>query len=77
MTKNTIIITTVGLVIGTAEALLYYNLGKNAGGKFTYNIPPTKEFLKTVGVVLVTSILTAGISGMIESRFNDEEKQTV
>lgn len=76
MNKNAIIITTVGLVIGTAEALLYYNLGKSSGGKFTYKIPPTKEFLKTVGVVLVTSMLTAGISGMIESRFNDKEKQT-
>ncbi len=76
MNKNAIIITTVGLVIGTAEALLYYNLGKSSGGKFAYKIPPTKEFLKTVGVVLVTSVLTAGISGMIESRFNDEKKQT-
>ena len=34
MNKNAIIITTVGLVIGTAEALLYYNLGKSSGGKF-------------------------------------------
>lgn len=76
MNKNAIIVTSVGLVIGVAEALLYYNLGKSAGGKFAYNIPPTKEFLKTVGVVLVTSVLTAGISGMIESRFEDEKKQT-
>jgi len=75
MNKNTIIITTVGLIIGTAEALLYYNLGQSAGGKFTYKMPPRSEFFKTVGVVLVTSILTAGISGFIESRFNDEEKQ--
>ena len=76
MNKNAIIVTSVGLVIGVAEALLYYNLGKNAGGKFAYNIPPTKEFLKTVGIVMFTSILTAGISGFIESRINNEEKQT-
>lgn len=76
MSKNAIIVTSVGLVIGIAEALLYYNLGQSAGGKFSYKIPPTKEFLKTAGVVLVTSMLTAGISGFIESRFNEEEKQT-
>jgi hypothetical protein len=75
MKKNTIIIATVGLIIGTAEALLYYNLGKNAGGKFSYKVPPTKEFLKTLGVVLVTSLLTAGISGMIESRINKTENE--
>ncbi len=75
MKKNTIIITAVGLIIGTAEALLYYNLGKNAGGKFSYKVPPAKEFFKTLGVVLVTSILTASISGMIESRFNRKENE--
>ena len=75
MKKNTIIVTTVGLIIGTAEALLYYNLGKNAGGKFTYRVPSTKEFFKTVGVVLVTSMLTATISGFIESRINKKENE--
>jgi len=75
MNKNTVIVTSVGLVIGVAEALLYYNLGKNAGGKFAYNIPPTKEFFKTVGVVLVTSLLTAGISGFIESMLEEKKKQ--
>lgn len=76
MNKNAIIITSVGMVIGLAEALLYYNLGQSAGGKFTYKIPPTKEFFKTAGVVLITSILTAGISGLIESRFQEEKRQT-
>ncbi|MFY9308619.1 MAG: hypothetical protein WAQ28_06140 [Bacteroidia bacterium] len=76
MKKNAIIITSVGMVIGIAEALLYYNLGQSAGGKFSYKIPPTKEFLKTAGIVLITSMLTAGISGFIESRFNEQEKQT-
>lgn len=76
MNKNAIIVTSVGLVIGIAEALLYYNLGQSAGGKFSYKIPPTKEFLKPVGVVMVTSMLTAGISMAIESRMQDEKKQT-
>ncbi|HSH64669.1 MAG TPA: hypothetical protein VLB84_02475 [Bacteroidia bacterium] len=75
MNKNAIIVTSVGMVIGVAEALLYYNLGQSAGGKFAYKIPPTKEFFKTVGVVLVTSILTAGISAFIESRFEEDKKQ--
>jgi hypothetical protein len=75
MKKNTIIITAVGLIIGTAEALLYYNLGKNAGGKFSYKVPPTKEFFKTLGVVLITSVLTASISGLIESRIERNENQ--
>lgn len=75
MKKNTLIITLVGLIIGTAEALLYYNLGKSSGGKFSYKIPPTKEFFKTVGVVLVTSLLTAGISSMIETQINKNENQ--
>ena len=76
MNKNTVIITSVGMVIGIAEALLYYNLGQSAGGKLTYKIPPTKEFLKTAGLVLLTSILTAGISGFIESRFQEDKRQT-
>lgn len=76
MNKNTVIVTGVGLVIGVAEALLYYNLGKHSEGKFKYSIPPTKELMKTIGVVLVTSLLTAGISGLIESRFSQDEKKT-
>lgn len=77
MNKNAVIITTVGLIIGTAEALIYYNLGQTTGGKFAYKIPPRKELLKTVTVVLISSILTAGISGFIESRFQEDKKQTV
>lgn len=76
MNKNAIIITAVGLVIGTAEALIYYNLGQTTGGKFTYRIPPGRELLKTATVVLISSILTAGISGFIESRFQEDKKET-
>jgi hypothetical protein len=74
MNKNAVIVTTVGLVIGVAEALLYYNLGQSQGGQFAYKIPPKRELLKTIGVVLVTSILTAGISGFIESQFQEDKK---
>ena len=75
MNRNAIIITSVGMVIGVAEALIYYNLGQNAGGKFTYRIPPRNELLKTASIVLVTSIMTAGISAFIESSLRKEEKQ--
>lgn len=76
MSKKAVIVTGVGLVIGLAEALLYYNLGKSSGGKFTYKIPPPGEFFKTMGVVLVTSLMTAGISVLIESRLDDHDKKT-
>ena len=72
--NKTIIVSTVGLVIGVAEALLYYNLGQSAGKKFSYKLPPKKEFLKTVSVVMVTSVLTAAISSGIESWLAPEEK---
>jgi hypothetical protein len=77
MKKKTIIITAVGLVLGTAEALLYYNLGKSTGGTLKYQIPPGKELLKTVGLVLITSLLTASLSGFIESRLTKKENQPV
>lgn len=73
MNKNAIIVTTVGLIIGTAEALLYYNLGQNQGQKFAYRIPPSGELVKTISLVLLTSVLTAGISGFIESRLTHKE----
>lgn len=74
MKKNVVIVTAVGLILGTAEALLYYNLGKSTGGKFQYRVPPTKELLKTVSLVFITSILTASLSGFIESKLNKKEK---
>lgn len=74
MKTGTVIVTTVGLVIGVAEALLYYNLGQSVGKKFAYKLPPKREFLKTIGVVMVTSILTAAISSGIEGWMTPEEK---
>ncbi len=68
-TRNMLIITAAGFVIGTAEALIYFNLGESKAKKnkkFTYKIPPTKELLQTATIVMITSILTAGITGGIE-----------
>ncbi len=65
--KTVIIITGVGLAIGLAEALVYYNLGTNANReKFKFGIPKGKELAKNMGVVLATSALTALISYQIE-----------
>ena len=75
MNKKAIIVSSVGLVIGVAEALLYYNLGQSAGRKFSYRMPPGKEFLKTVGVVLVTSVLTAAISSGLETWLIPDENK--
>jgi hypothetical protein len=78
--RNMLIITAAGFVIGTAEALIYYNLGESKAGKnkkFTYKIPPTKEFLQTAAIVMVTSVLTAGLTNGIEKLLNnDTENQT-
>ncbi|HEY9084056.1 MAG TPA: hypothetical protein VIN73_12030 [Vicingaceae bacterium] len=65
--KSVIIITGAGLVIGFAEALIYYNMGKQRKGKeFNYEIPSGKELGKTLAAVAITSILTATLSNGIE-----------
>lgn len=65
--KTVVIITGVGLVIGFAEALVYYNLGTNANRKkFKFGVPKGKELAKNMAVVLATSALTALLSYQIE-----------
>jgi len=66
MNKRLIIITGAGLVIGTVEALLYYNLGKNENKEFSFQLPKGKELTKTLGIILATSLLTAALSNGIE-----------
>ncbi|WP_317133536.1 hypothetical protein [Aquimarina algicola] len=70
------IITGAGVAIGIGEALLYYNLGKNATTKsFKFGIPRGKELYQTLAVVAVTSVLTAMLSKGIESAINTEARQ--
>lgn len=65
--RTVAIITGVGLAIGFAEALVYYNLGTNANrDKFKFGVPRGKELAKNMAVVLATSALTALISHQIE-----------
>mgnify|MGYP000751466586 CR=1 FL=1 len=65
--KTVMIVTGAGVAIGLAEALLYYNLGKNANtSTFKFGIPKGKELWQTLAVVAVTSVLTGLISKRIE-----------
>ena len=71
--KTVVIITGVGLVIGFAEALLYYNLGVNADReKFKFGFPKGKELAKNMAVVLATSALTAILTYQIEQAIEAE-----
>lgn len=78
MKKEAIIITGASLIIGIGEALLYYNLGQSQGGKFSFKIPPRTETFKTIGIVLVTSVLTAvltnGIQNMMKLKKEENQK---
>ena len=72
------VITVAGFVIGTAEALIYYNMGESKtrkNKKFTYKIPPPKELAKTAGIVMATSILTAGLTNGIEKLLEGDKPQ--
>lgn len=65
--KTVMIVTAAGVAIGLGEALLYYNLGRNANSKsFQFGIPKGKELLQTLTVVAVTSVLTAFLTKGIE-----------
>jgi hypothetical protein len=73
--NKTIIITGVGFVIGVAEALLYYNLGQSAGGKFQYKLPPAKELFKTAGFVMASSLITGLISAGLETLLEEQREE--
>ncbi len=75
MNKKMIIITSAGFVIGVAEAIIYYNLGKSKDGEFSYQLPERKELVKTMGIVLATSILTAGLVHGIEKMIPENTPQ--
>ncbi|TPN85814.1 hypothetical protein [Aquimarina algicola] len=61
------ITTSAGLAIGMAEALVFYNIGRNEkADKFRVQVPKGAELLKTLGMVALTSVLTAELSNQIE-----------
>lgn len=72
MKREILIITGAGFVIGLAEALIYYNMGKKEDGKFSYKIPPTKELAQTAGIVIITSLATAMLTNGIEKMLKNK-----
>ena len=75
MKKDMIIITSAGFVIGLAEALIYYNMGrKKKEGKFSYSIPPAKELAQTMTIVIITSLATALVTKGIEKGMGPSKK---
>ena len=72
--KTVAIVTIAGVAIGLGEALLYYNLGKNANTKsFTFGIPKGRELFQTLTVVAITSVLTGLISKGIENALTENK----
>lgn len=69
-----VILTGVQFAVGVGEALLYYNLGQAEGSAFKFRVPPPKDFIKTAGLVLVTSILTTALFRGIENFMAEEEE---
>jgi hypothetical protein len=68
MNKKVLIITGAGLLIGFAEAIIYYNIGKNeTNEKFKFQLPQGAELLKTSGIIVATSLATAALSNILES----------
>ena len=76
MNKKALIITSAGLIIGVAEALLFYNLGKQKKGQpLTYSLPSGKEFGKIVVFAFGTAILTTALSYGLEQLVTKSGKQ--
>ncbi len=74
MDRKSIIITTASFVVGVGEALLYYNMGQANGKSFRFKMPPTKEFMKTVGVVFLTSLITTALFKGLEMAMVEPER---
>ncbi|WP_046756622.1 hypothetical protein [Kordia jejudonensis] len=73
MDNTTLIITGAGLIVGFAEAMIYYNIGANKGKEnFQIQTPKGTELLETVGIVIVTSLATAALSNMLEKKFSNK-----
>ncbi len=69
-----LIITGVGLLIGVTEALIYYNMGKaKESDKMSFSVPPLPDMMKTIGMVVLSSLVTAGITTAIEKGLSHKE----
>ncbi len=72
ISKQVLIITSVGLGLDIIEAVWHYNKGKSQDGEFHFRFPPLKEFGGTLGVVLLTNLLAAGIGSVIVNAIPDK-----
>ena len=77
MKQRGIVLTGVGFAVGVAEALVYYNMGKSEGKAFRFRFPPTRDFVKTAGVVLLTSVITTALFEGIKMVYEPVEDETV
>jgi hypothetical protein len=69
MNSTALIVTGAGLIVGFAEAMIYYNIGVNKGKEnFKIQTPRGTELLETVGIVIITSLATAALSNVLEKR---------
>jgi hypothetical protein len=75
MKAKGIVLTGVGFIVGVAEALLFYNLGKANGKGYKFQIPPGKELFKTAGMVMITSIITTALFTGLEIAMAEKEDQ--
>jgi hypothetical protein len=77
MNKKVLIITGAGLLIGFAEAIIYYNLGKNDNKEeFKFQFPKGIELLQTTGIIIATSLATAALSNIIENGIGNQMELT-
>ena len=66
MSKKSIIITIASFVIGLIEALMYYNLGKKQSVGLMDSLPPWKDLVMTMFIVIITSVATALLTCIVE-----------
>lgn len=77
LTSPTTIVSLVGTGFGLGEAILYANLEANKGKslkEFKLNVPTGKELVKTMSVVVVTSVLTGIMTDLILKALLPEEQ---
>lgn len=79
--KKILLLVSIGFAIDIAAAIIIYNSGKRSeakamGLKHKWKFPGGKELLSTAGLVLVTSVITGGISAYAEKAiFGNDKKQ--
>lgn len=79
LTAPTTIITVIGTGVGIGEALIFYNLGQKQGLPFMqkfsgWKLPPKKDLIETISVVMVTSMLPGIITDLLMKGLMPEDQ---